>query len=157
MFCLFWPRIFIFCFVYATEKLDYMLKTEIASKIRIRSEIWNFSHLGRISIEILNQKSGIRKSSSSSRRCRTPELEFWLIWKPTSWGARRNKNQPLGSKKIRKTLVRTREMRIRSEIWNFSHLGRILFEILNQKSGIRKSSSSSRRCRSPELEFWFVW
>ena len=80
MFRLFWPRIFIFCFVYATEKLDFMLKTEIASKIRIRSEMWNFWHLGRIPIEILKQKSGIRKSSSSSRRCRTPELEFWLVW-----------------------------------------------------------------------------
>ena len=43
---LFWPRIFIFCFVFDTEKLDYMLKTEIASRIRIRGQIWNFRTFG---------------------------------------------------------------------------------------------------------------
>ena len=39
MFRLFWPRIFMFCFVSDTEKLNYMLKTEIGGRIRIRGQM----------------------------------------------------------------------------------------------------------------------
>ena len=105
---LFWPRIFIFCFVFDTEKLDYMLKTEIASRIRIRGQIWNFWNLGRISIEILDQKSRIWKSSSKTKKCQTPEFKVMFFWKPLFLRTRRNKIHLVYSKKIRVPLASTR-------------------------------------------------
>ena len=38
MFCLFWPRIFIFYLTADTEKLDHMFFPEISSRFRIRSQ-----------------------------------------------------------------------------------------------------------------------
>ena len=38
MFCLFWPRIFIFYLTADTEKLDHMFFPEISSRLRIRSQ-----------------------------------------------------------------------------------------------------------------------
>ena len=108
MFCLFWPRIFIFCFVSDTEKLDYMLKTKIVRRIRIRGQISNFGHLGRIPVEILESKSRIWKSSSKSKKCQTPEFNFMFFWKPLSLRTRRNKNRPVFTKKTRVPLASTR-------------------------------------------------
>jgi len=53
-----------------------MSKTKIVRRIRIRGQISSFGHLGRIPVEILDPKSRIGKSSSSSKKCRVPELEI---------------------------------------------------------------------------------
>jgi len=65
-------------------------------------------HLGRIPVEILNQKSRFWKSCSKSKKCQTPELNSVFFWKPLSLRTRRIKNHLGYSKKIRVPLASTR-------------------------------------------------